>query len=172
WSAAAVLDVLPGTGPASATLIGVGCAAVAPTAVTGWADWSQLHSQHQRVGIVHAAANVAALACYTASLVARARGRTLRGKALAYLGLTAMSAGGYLGGHLTFRQAAGANHAADTVDLVPEGWTGIGRLDDLPDGELATRRVGDVDVLVMRRGRHVDALANTCPHLSGPLADG
>jgi nitrite reductase/ring-hydroxylating ferredoxin subunit/uncharacterized membrane protein len=172
WSAAAVLDLMPGTAVASSALIGAGCASAVPTAVTGWADWSQLHKQHQRVGLVHAIANVVALTCYSASLAARVRGRTIRGKALAFAGFGTMLAGGYLGGHLVFRQGAGANHVADTIDLFPSGWQSLGRLSDLPDGELTMRTVEGVDVLVMRRGTHVDALANTCSHLSGPLAEG
>ena len=142
------------------------------TALTGWADWSQLHPQQQRVGFVHAAANIAGLAFYSASLAARVRGRTIRGKALAYLGFGVVMAGGYLGGHLVFRQAAGANHTADTIDRFPSGWQDIGGLDDLPDGRLTKRTVDGVDLLVVRRGGHVDVLANTCSHLSGPLSDG
>src|SRR3954469_1916454 len=42
WSSAAILDLVPGTGPASSTLIAAGCAAAVPTAVTGWTDWSDL----------------------------------------------------------------------------------------------------------------------------------
>lgn len=172
WSAAAVLDLVPGTGPASATLIAAGCASSLPTAATGLADWSQLHPPQQRIGLVHALANVVALGCYTASLAARVRGHALRGKALSYAGLAGVVAGGYLGGHLAFRQAAGANHAADTVDLFPSGWHEIGRLDDLPDGAPAKRTVGGVDLLVVRRGQHVDVLSDRCSHLSGPLSEG
>jgi nitrite reductase/ring-hydroxylating ferredoxin subunit/uncharacterized membrane protein len=172
WSAAALLDVVPRTGPASATLIAAGCAGAVPTAVTGWADWSQLHPPQQRVGLVHAGANVLALGLYTASLVARARGRSLTGKALSYAGLGAVSVGGYLGGHLVFRQAAGANHTADTIDLFPSGWQPLGRLDDLPDGQPTKRTIDGVDVLVVRRGQHVDVLSNRCSHLSAPLSDG
>src|SRR4051812_36562955 len=172
WSAAAVTDLLPGGGPASATLIATGCAAAVPTAVTGWADWAQLHPPHQRVGVVHAAANVIALGLYSASLVARARGRGLSGRALAYSGLGSVMLGGFLGGHLVFRQAAGANHNADIIDLFPSGWQPIGRLDDFPDGEPTKRTVDGVDLLVVRRGQHVDVLANRCSHLSGPLSDG
>jgi nitrite reductase/ring-hydroxylating ferredoxin subunit len=172
WSAAAVLDLVPGTGPASSVLIGSGVAAAVPTAVTGWADWSELHKPHQRVGVVHAVANVVGLGLYSASLAARMHGRTVRGKALAFMGLGAVMAGGYLGGHLAFRQAAGVNHTSDLLDIFPSGWQGIGRLDDLPDGELAKRTVGGVDLLVMRRGQHVDVLADKCTHLSGPLSEG
>ena len=172
WSAAAILDVVPGTGPASATLIATGCAAAIPTAVTGWADWSQLHPPQQRVGLVHAAANVLALSFYTSSLLARARGRTLTGKAMGFAGLGAVMVGGYLGGHLVFRQAAGANHTADTLDLFPEGWQALGQLDDFPDGRPTKRTIEGVDLLVVRRGQHVDVLSNRCSHLSGPLSDG
>jgi nitrite reductase/ring-hydroxylating ferredoxin subunit len=147
-------------------------AATVPTVAAGWADWSQLHKPHQRVGLVHAAANLAALNFYVGSLVARVRGNAGRGKALAFLGFGAVMAGGYLGGHLSFRQAAGANHTSDLADLFPSGWQSIGRLDELPDGELTKRTVEGIDLLVMRRGQHVDVLANKCTHLSGPLSDG
>ena len=172
WSAAAILDLIPGTGPATATLIGTGCAAAVPTAVTGWADWSRLHPQHQRVGIVHALANITALGFYSASLVSRARGRRMTGKGLAFTGMGAMVVGGYLGGHLTFRQGAGANHIADVIDLFPAGWQPLGHLDDLPDGRPTKRTIDGVDLLVIRRGHHVDVLTNRCSHLSGPLSDG
>lgn len=172
WTAAAVLDVVPGTGPASATLIATGCAAAIPTAVTGWADWSQLHPPHQRVGLVHAAANILALSLYSSSLMARIRGRSLTGKAMGFAGLGATMLGGYLGGHLVFRQAAGANHTADIIDLFPGGWQPLGQLDDLPDGRPTKRTIDGVDLLVVRRGQHVDVLSNRCSHLSGPLSDG
>ena len=172
WSAAAVLDLLPGTGPAASALIGTGVAAAVPTAAAGWADWSQLHKPHQRVGLVHAAANVAGLNFYVGSLVARMRGNTGRGKVLGFLGLGAVMAGGYLGGHLSFRQAAGANHTSDLADLFPSGWQSIGGLDELPDGELTKRTVEGIDLLVMRRGQHVDVIADKCTHLSGPLSEG
>jgi nitrite reductase/ring-hydroxylating ferredoxin subunit len=172
WSAAGVLDLIPGTGPAATALIATGCAGAVPTAVTGWADWSQLHKPHQRVGLVHAAANIVALGCYTASVAARMNGRTIRGKAWGFTGLGAMALGGYLGGHLAFRQAAGANHQADTVDLFPSGWQTIGRFDDLPDGAPTKATVAGMDLLVVRRGQHVDVLRNQCSHLSGPLSDG
>jgi nitrite reductase/ring-hydroxylating ferredoxin subunit len=121
---------------------------------------------------VHAAANVGALTLYSASLMARARGRSLTGKALSYAGFGVLMVGGYLGGHLVFRQAAGANHTADTIDLFPGGWQPLGQLDDLPDGRPTKRTIEGVDLLVVRRGQHVDVLSNRCSHLSGPLSDG
>src|SRR3954451_15560832 len=40
WGAAAVVDLLPGTGAASSVLIGTGVAAAVPTAGTGWGHWA------------------------------------------------------------------------------------------------------------------------------------
>jgi len=172
WVSAGVLDVVPGTGPAASTLIAAGCAAAVPTAATGLADWVQLHPQQQRIGLVHAATNIIGLGFYGASLAARMSGRSMRGKALGYAGLGVVLVGGYLGGHLAFRQAAGANHGADVLDLFPSGWHDIGTLEEFPDGQPTKRTVGEVDLLVVRRGQHVDVLTNKCSHLSGPLADG
>jgi nitrite reductase/ring-hydroxylating ferredoxin subunit len=172
WSAAAVLDALPGTGNAAATMIAVGCVGYLPTIAAGWADWAELHEQQQRVGLVHAASGAIAFTCYAASLAARANGSRLRGKAWSYAGLAAVGATGYLGGHLAFRQAAGVNHVEAIPHLFPEGWHDIGHFDDLPDGELCQRSVDGVDLLVLRRGRQVDVLANTCSHLAAPLSEG
>jgi len=172
WTAAAVLDAMPGTGNAATTLIAVGCAGYVPTILAGWTDWAELHEQQQRVGLVHAAAGATAFTCYAASLAARAQGATMRGKGLSYLGLALVGLTGYLGGHLAFRQAAGVNHVEAIPHLFPQGWHDIGRVDDLPDGELAQRSVDGVALLVVRRGAHVDVLANTCSHLAAPLSEG
>jgi nitrite reductase/ring-hydroxylating ferredoxin subunit/uncharacterized membrane protein len=172
FTAAAVLDALPGTAPAATALVATGLAAVGPTALAGWADWAELDEQQQRVGLVHAAANVAGAALYALSLAARMRSRGVRGRAFGYAGLATITAGGYLGGHLSYRQAAGVNHVEDVPHRFPTGWQPVGPVDELPDGELAKRTVGGVDLLIMRRGSAIDALADKCSHLSGPLSDG
>jgi nitrite reductase/ring-hydroxylating ferredoxin subunit/uncharacterized membrane protein len=172
WTAAAILDALPGTGSASSTLIAAGCVGYVPTILAGWTDWSELHEQQQRVGLVHAAAGAAAFSCYVASLSARASGNTLRGKAWAYTGFALVSVTGYLGGHLAFRQAAGVNHVEAVQHVFPQGWHSIGLLDELPDAELAQRSVDGIGLVVVRRGGHVDVLADACSHLSAPLSEG
>jgi len=56
-------------------------AAALPAALAGSTDWSELHEQQMRVGVVHALANTAAVVLYAASLAApdrAARGRELR----------------------------------------------------------------------------------------------
>ncbi len=172
WLSAGVLDLVPKTGPATSVLIGTGLAAAGPATITGWTDWSELNTAESRLGVVHALANYAAVGLYGASLWARLRGRRMRGKALAYAGLAIVSGSGVLGGHLSFRRAVGANHAADVPDLLPSGWTSVGRLDDLPDGGLTCVDVGPVPVLLHREGDLVRAIVDRCSHLSGPLHEG
>jgi nitrite reductase/ring-hydroxylating ferredoxin subunit len=124
------------------------------------------------VGVVHAIANVAALGLYTGSLLLRLAGRERGGRMLAFAGLGAVGLGGYLGGHMSFRQAAGANHAESVTHLVPLGWHDLCGLLDLPDGRPVTRRLGYIDLFVLRHGGTVSVLADRCSHLAGPLHQG
>ena len=172
WTSAAILDALPGTGTTPDVLIAVGLVGVVPALATGWTDWSTLHEQQQRVGLVHAASNVVAGTLYASSLVARRRGNRGRGRALGWAGYAVAGLGSYLGGHLAYRQAAGPNHAEFVPHLVQPGWHDVSALDDLPEGRAVTRRLGEVTVMLVRHGDQVDALANRCSHLDGPLAGG
>jgi nitrite reductase/ring-hydroxylating ferredoxin subunit len=172
WLSAAVLDLLPGDRGAARTLVGLGTLAAVPAAVTGWADWSQLHPQQQRVGLVHAAGNGVAAALQVASYRARRRGAHARGARLSLAALAAGGVAGWLGGHLAYRQSAGANHAEQAPHVLPEEFTRLCALDELPDGR-PVRRVLDANpVFVLRRGDRVDALFDQCAHLSGPLSEG
>ncbi|TCL83180.1 MULTISPECIES: Rieske 2Fe-2S domain-containing protein [unclassified Rathayibacter] len=172
WVSAAVLDLLPGNERAARTLIGLGIVSVLPTAAAGYTDWSELHEQQKRVGLVHAAANVAGTVLYTASFVQRVRGRRTSGKVLSALGLAVVSGGGYLGGHLSYRQAAGANHTEDVPHRFPTGWQTLGQLAELPQNSPVKRTVAETPLLAVRRGDRVDVLSNVCSHLSGPLDEG
>lgn len=172
WLSAGLLDLVPGTGPAAAALVATGTAAALPAAAAGWADWHALHPEQQRVGLVHAGANLLAVGVYAGSLAARLRGRTGLGKALAATGLSIASTGGLLGGHLAYRQAAGANHTEQVPHVIATGWQWIAAFEDLPDGAPVRRLLGSVPLLVVRRGPEVHALADECSHLSGPLHEG
>jgi nitrite reductase/ring-hydroxylating ferredoxin subunit len=121
---------------------------------------------------VHAAANTVAVGLYAASLVARLRGRTTRGKAYGFAGLSVAGLGAYLGGHLAYAQSAGVNQAAPEIVRVPEDWTEVCSLADLPDGRPVVRNVAGVAILVYRHGAEVSALIERCGHESGPLGDG
>ncbi len=174
---ATMLDLTPGNESASEALIATGLLSAAPSAATGWADWAELHEEQQRVGLVHAALNVAGLATYGLSLAARLGGRQSAGRTLGFAGLGLLSAGGFLGGHLSFRQAAGANHTEDIPHLVRPGWQDLCAVDDLPPDGAPTRFQlegisGDVPVVLVRQADRIDVLSDRCSHLSGPLSEG
>ncbi|MEW1632476.1 Rieske (2Fe-2S) protein [Streptomyces sp. NPDC093801] len=173
WLSAGVLDLLPGRQRAAPLLVGVGLAAAVPAAAAGWADWAELPPEQARTGLVHALANTAGVALYAASLHARARGRGLRGRALAMAGLATVGAAGALGGHLAYRQAAGANHAEPVGHRVRDGWHHVGAAAAFPVGRATPARVDGVDVLVVREeDGTVRALADRCSHMGGPLSEG
>jgi len=173
FMSAAILDLLPGEGKAADTLIVTGILATPAAAASGLADWSQMHEQQQRVGVVHAAANAVATVLYGASLVARRRGHRGAGKVCAMAGLGVLGFSGFLGGHLAFRQAGGANHAEAVPHLIPPGWHDLCALDDLAgDGEPQLKELNRVPLLVVRRGDLIDVLSDRCSHLAGPLHEG
>jgi hypothetical protein len=114
WSSALLLDLFGGEESAAAArrLIGLGLVAAGPTAWSGWAEWSAAGQRAQRVGVVHAATNGAAIGLYAASWLARRRGRHATGVRWALAGATALGAGAYLGGHLASVRKVGTHHPA------------------------------------------------------------
>lgn len=173
WLSAAVLDLLPGQRRAACALVGVGLSTAGPAAAAGWVDWAELQYRQRRVGFVHAAANITAVALYAGSFAARLRGRTRLGKVLGFAGLSVVGVGGAIGGHLAYRQASGANHAEAVPDLVKPGWHEIGAVVDFPVGEPVRRHIDEVPVVVVREsGGQVHVLADACSHLGGPLSEG
>jgi nitrite reductase/ring-hydroxylating ferredoxin subunit len=170
WLSASLLDAWPGNETASRRLVLTGMAASVPAALAGTADWSEQHEQQMRVGVVHALANVTALAFYAASAAIPARARSLR-----LAGLAAAGAGAFLGGHIAYRQSAGANQAEPVPHLVEPGWHDLipaAELEALAGQNPIKRMLGDVPVVVVRDEDGVHVLAGRCSHLSGPLSDG
>ncbi|GGL36631.1 Rieske 2Fe-2S domain-containing protein [Planomonospora parontospora] len=172
WAATSVID-LTGTGSRAArTVLTAGLGAALPTVAAGVTDWSVIHREQQRVGFVHAVTNLTAFGLYAASLALRVGGRERASRMLGYAGLGAASLGGFLGGHLAYRQAVGANHADSVTHLVPLGWYDLCSLNDLPDGRPVARRLGYIDLFVLRVDGEVTVLADHCSHLAGPLHQG
>lgn len=179
WMSAAVLDLLPGQRRAARALVGVGLVAALPTAVAGWTDWAELRRPQMRVGLVHATANISAIALYAGSFAARSRGRHGRGRALGFAGLSLIGVGGALGGHMAYRQASGANHAEQVPYFVKPGWHSLGDVADVPVGQPVRRHMDEVPVVVVREaggtggvGGAVYVLADQCSHMAGPLSEG
>src|SRR6185369_10782720 len=73
---ASALDLLQGerAGDQSRLLMGLTCLGVVPAAATGLAEWLKADDRTQRVGVAHAALNLAGAITSVASYVARRRG--------------------------------------------------------------------------------------------------
>lgn len=141
WTSAFVLDLLPTrrTDRVATLMVGLGVASSLPTAAAGLADWTTLSRARQRVGSVHAVANLVATALYAASLTHRVRGARVRGIALALAGATAATAGGYLGGHLAF----GGQHTGSEDPPVGAEADGSNPVTSRPDEAAAAGAIAD-----------------------------
>jgi nitrite reductase/ring-hydroxylating ferredoxin subunit/uncharacterized membrane protein len=175
FSSASVLDLVGGeqSRDAARRLIGAGILAVAPTAAAGLADWSALGAfrRPRRVGLVHATSNVTATLLYGASWMSRRRGHDRRGRLLALAGMTALTTGGYLGGHLSYSEGVGVNRNADT-QKEPQDWTDAAAAVEVHDGQLQRVEVAGQPVLLTRRAGELRAIGATCSHYGGPLEEG
>jgi len=175
WTSALVLDLIGGRDSEKAVerLIVVGIAAYPPTALAGMTDWADAEPADdgvRRVGLLHAATNSVALSLMLGSLRARRRGDRGRGKALALAGAGALTAGGWLGGHLSYAQGIGVDQT--TFDPGPTEWTRALAASEVSEGSTATAVVGDTPVMLHRAGGQVSALHDRCSHRGCSLATG
>jgi nitrite reductase/ring-hydroxylating ferredoxin subunit/uncharacterized membrane protein len=175
WTSAVILDLIGGDdGRASADkLIGTGLLATVPTVVTGWSDYADTtvaSASVRRIGIVHAASNVTGATLFAGSLLARGRGHRGRGKLLAMAGMGAVTAGGWLGGHLSYAEGVGVD--ATAFEQYPPDWTRVADDADVREGEPRRVEVDGIPLLVVRDGGEVRVLADRCVHRGGPLSNG
>ena len=172
WTLAAMLDAVGGrkSEKAADLLIGAGIAAAVPTAASGLNDWSDTVDRDTRVGLVHAAANTTALCVFAGSLVARLSGARQVGKALCRFGCGVLVVAGYLGGHLSYVRGVNVNRTA--YEERPQEWTRAMSEAELTDDTPTRVDVAGASVLVVRRDGRTYALAATCSHMGGPLAEG
>lgn len=171
---ASLLDVLSPESPRAAQrLIEAGLAIAVPTALAGlndWADSEATDSGVRRAGVLHGVGNLSALGLYAGSLAARRRGAERRGRRLAAAGLAAITAGSYLGGHMSFRRGVAVNQTAH--DRGPVDWTAVAPA-AAPAGERPLRVLaGDTPVLLVRDGDSIHAIHDRCSHRGCSLASG
>ena len=176
WTVALVLDALEGLSgrdelaPGADAAVAVGLAGAAAAAVAGVTDWEHTDGAARREGLVHGLMNVGITLLYTVSLVERRHGARGAGRNLAALGYGASMVSAYIGGHLIYERRIGVDHSADQTP--PHDFTRVLAAAELPNGEPRRVDVDGMPIMVVRRGRHIYALAETCSHLGGPLAEG
>lgn len=110
WMSANYLDVFGGRRArrAAAGLIAGGLLAAIPTAASGVAEWRRSAGGARRVGVAHAAVNGSGTLMYAASLGLRLAGRHRAAVAVGLAAGVTVTAGGYLGGHLSLVHRLGA----------------------------------------------------------------
>jgi nitrite reductase/ring-hydroxylating ferredoxin subunit len=177
WTTALLLDgasVVTGDkalGAAADRALAVGTIAAVPAAVTGLNDMRDLLGQSRRIATVHALANVLGLSLTTASLAYRHKGRRGLARGLSGLGYVTSSSAAHLGGKLSFALGIRVNRTVG--QSVPESFVTVLDAAELHGDELRQVEVDGVPVLLARtRAGEVCALASTCTHLGGPLAEG
>jgi len=108
WTAAAVADFLLHDDDTARKLVGIGLAATPAAVLTGLVELATVTDPRgRRVGALHALSNATAAVCFLASYRARRSGARRAGVTWSVLGLTAVSVGGALGGHLAYALGAG-----------------------------------------------------------------
>lgn len=176
WTAAAVLDMAesesgePGIGKAADIAVALGVAGAVGSAVSGLADWQYTVGETRRTGFNHAVLNTVALTLYVASMFARGSRNRALGRSLAFTGYAIASLSAYLGGDMVYRQKMGVNHAPEEIDV--KDFVPVMALNDLEENKLTLAMLPNLPIVLLRRGDQVYALAETCAHLGGPLADG
>jgi len=177
WTAALVLDtasMLTGDealAGAADRVLAVGTLAALPAAATGLNDLRDLIGQSRQVAMVHALLNVLGLSFSSASLAYRRAGRRGLARGLSATGYLTSATAAHLGGKLSFGLGIRVNRTIG--EALPDSFVPVLDASELDGDEMREVTVDGVSVL-LARSRHgeVCALANTCTHLGGPLAEG
>lgn len=170
WTAALVLD-LAGSEAADQALA-VGILGAVPAALTGLNDWSHLKDEARRLGTVHALVNTMGLALNVASYVARRDGHRGLGRALSGIAYAGAAFSAHLGGHLSFGLGVRVNRTA--FESPRDRYAPVCDESELNGGALVGVELEGESVVVSRSVEtgEVCAIAATCSHLGGPLAEG
>jgi len=115
WTMAAIIDLRRSNDSVGAakTLVGAGVLAAVPTAASGLSDWADTRDPGvRRMGLVHAASNVVALALNASSYLARRRGRRAVGAHLTRASALPLTIGGFLGAHMAYARGVGVSRTA------------------------------------------------------------
>ncbi len=176
WTAALVFDALESISgldefaTAADASVAMGLVGAVGAAAAGLTDWQDVDPPARRIGLVHGVLNLGGTALFTASLIMRKRNSRTKGRALSVLGYAITAIAASLGGDLVYKQRLGVDHTAGQT--FPEEFVPI-----MPESELVNDKPKGVEyngipILIVRRENQIFAIAGTCSHLGGPLAEG
>jgi nitrite reductase/ring-hydroxylating ferredoxin subunit/uncharacterized membrane protein len=176
WTVTAFCDVLEIAGfkqhrDAADLSLTVGAAGAVAAATAGFADWSDTKDEPQRLGLLHAALNGAALTCYLASLAARRSGARALGIALSLAGYGVVSTAAYIGGELSLGMQLGGKHTAVPIEPSAD-FTEVMKTAELNGDAMHAAETQGIPLLLTRCDAEVRAVSGVCTHRGAPLAEG
>ena len=169
WTTTLALD-LAGLDEGADLALKLGLYGAVSAAVAGLADWRYTAGSQRRTGVAHALLNVTATTLYALSAVQRGKGNRDRGRRLAHLGYGLVLGGGYLGGDMVYKMGMMVNRNAWVTGSSP--FQAVVPLVDLEENRPTHVRAGSEDLVLVRAGDTVHALAQSCAHLGAPLSRG
>jgi len=174
WTTSIFLDMVENgdhsLAKASDRAILLGLLASVPASLSGLTDWQHLIDKPKRVGLMHGLLNLSSTALYSLSLVLRSQGHRGAGKLLSTLGYATVIASSYLGGELVMEYHSGVNWVGTLEE--PKDFKPVIEESKLEDNNPVCVTVDSVPLMLVRWQGNIYALANTCPHLGGPLCEG
>lgn len=177
WTTALVFDAMDAASrsrqcaDAADTAVAIGLIGAVGSAVTGLTDWKDTDGAPRRTGVVHALLNVTATVLYTASLISRRKGARGAGRSLAAVGFALVGASAWLGGHLVYKDRIGVDHTSAGPES-PQEFMPVLAESILLDGRPHRVEAGGYRVLLVKQNGRIRAIAESCSHLGGPLAEG
>ena len=151
--------------------LAVSVASALAAATTGLSDWRDMRGEKRRLAAAHGLLNVIGLAFNVTSLGLRLGGRRRAGRVSSALGFAVAGAAAHLGGELSFGMGVRVNQAQPGAG--PTEFVAVLDESQLHGASMQRVEVAGEAVLVTRSASgDLCAIANTCSHFGGPLAEG
>jgi nitrite reductase/ring-hydroxylating ferredoxin subunit/uncharacterized membrane protein len=151
--------------------LGVSVAGALAAAATGLADWRYMRGEKRRLAAGHGLLNVVGVAFNATSLGLRLADRRRAGQVSSAIGIAVAGLAAHLGGQLSFGMGVRVNQAQ--VGSGPREFQVVLDESQLEGTAIREVDVGGEAVLVTRStSGELCAIANTCSHFGGPLAEG
>jgi nitrite reductase/ring-hydroxylating ferredoxin subunit/uncharacterized membrane protein len=166
---AIVLD-FSGQRTGATAAIGVGIVFMLLAALAGYADYIDLEGKPQRFGTVHSSLMLVALLLYIVSFVMRLGAVPSSAEVwLSVIGFLIVITSAYVGGELVYNLGTQVDRHAWRGGGTK--WTALDVTDVPPDKPIKAK-AGAQTVVVVRRGKAMDALHDVCAHQGCSLSEG
>lgn len=166
WTTAVAFDALDSMGSrpeysvAADAAVALGLVGAVGAAATGLTDWQDIDPPARRIGLVHGLLNVASVALFGSSLLARRRGDRTTGRGLAVLGYAISAVAARLGGNLVYGQRIGVDHSK-SEDL-PDEFTPVLSEVELSEGKPVRAEHNGTPILLVRHGQNEPSRRRAC----------